>query len=55
MIVIISLVASTMMRMMTMMTMMTMMIINDIREVAWALVTWSKEGLDEVARYGEAR
>ena len=25
------------------------------REVAWALVTWSKEGLDEVARYGEAR
>ena len=27
----------------------------DAREVAWALVTWSKEGLDEVARYGEAR
>jgi len=26
-----------------------------LREVAWALVTWSKEGLDEVARYGEAR
>ena len=26
-----------------------------IREVAWALVTWSREGLEEVARYGEAK
>jgi len=26
-----------------------------LREVAWAMVTWSKERLDEVARYGEAR
>ena len=26
-----------------------------IREVAWAMVTWSREGLEEVARYGEAR
>ena len=31
-------------------------IINrSIREVAWAMVTWSREGLKEVARYGEAR
>ena len=29
--------------------------VNIFREVAWAMVTWSKERLDEVARYGEAR